>query len=382
MAANELLERLNAQNNYHTQFAQAKQLAEQIFHQTPPATIQIMSTDQRYFVDHGIDHVNRIISKLNALNLLLVQPLNLAESFVLVVAAYYHDISMFIGRRAGETPEHVRDNHNTISADLIQSFVDRGLIIINQEELDLIKDVIRAHRQVDLAEITECARIDDQSIRTRLLGAFLRIADACDCNRARTPKVVFDLYFNQIPEGSRGFWQLNPLVTDVTIERNRASVILSANFNGSVKDKIEKCRIANYLVKEINSELATVEDTFNRNNVSLFRAEVRDFHSGKIIDLTDMPFAEKTATIALISNSNAVEKLAQIIGKYVANNAQSLPLVVEFRPSEGPLFANPEIKVDINRIDDLKTEVQTDLGGDLWGFSIIERIVTLRGIVT
>ena len=173
-------------------------------------------------------------------------------------------------------------------------------------------------------------------------------------------------------------------VTDVTIEESRASIILSVNFSGSIKDKIEKYRIANFLKKELESELRTVEDTFTRNSIFIVRAEIRDFHTEKLIDLSLVPLQEETATITLCSYSQKIGELVGVIDQFVLNNDQALPLVIEFRPNEGPLFANTEVKIDSTRLNDMRAQLEEHLATDLWGLKgeIIEKIVMQRGFVT
>jgi hypothetical protein len=148
MTPRKMVKRVSASKTYGTQFRSARDFANLIFQRTPPAALQIIATEDSYYVDHGIEHVNRIIAKIDALDALLDSQLNIAESFILAVAAHYHDISMFIGRNEGDTPEQVRDQHNIRSAEIIQMLNDNHHLAIGPHELGILRRVIEAHRQI------------------------------------------------------------------------------------------------------------------------------------------------------------------------------------------------------------------------------------------
>lgn len=377
-----LIESLGAPNPYETKFGVAKGFAEQIFARTPPAGVQVIATDESYYVDHGIGHVSRIVSKLNSLCSFLTTPLNDAESFILAVAAYYHDISMFIGRRANEDPNQIREQHHLISAEVLQNLNESQHLNINQDELDLIKRVINAHRVIPLTDLPLTHNIESYTIRTRLLGAFMRIADACDCDRSRAPKAVFDLYYDYIPDKSKEYWVLHLAVTGVAVEGSRSSIVVSINFSGDIVDKIEKYRIGNKLKKKLENELKTVEDVFNYYSIPIVRVEIKDFGAGSLVDLASLPFQEDVVTITLNSESDKIEPLAEVVRQFISATPDALPLVVEFRPTEGPLFADTGVKIDSTRLNDMRLLLQQRLANDLWSLKgeVIEKI-TIQGVI-
>ncbi len=368
MAVTGILEKVSAPNPYQANFLHDKQFAELIYGRTPPAGINVIATQESYYVDHGLGHINRIVTKLNSLNSFLDSPLNTAECFILLMATYFHDISMFIGRQANEDPEQIRHTHNTLSAEIIQRFKIDHQITVSQDELDIIKIVIIAHRQIDLSTLPLNQRIEDSGIRTRLLGAFLRIADACDCDRSRAPKAVFDLFYDNIPDSSKPFWALHPSVTDVDINHKWASIVISVNFNSAnVEERIGKYRIANFVKKKIESELKSAKETFERHGVFIVRVEIKDFINNTLVDLQSSPSQDNIATISICANSERIQTLSQTIGRFVSTANNAVPLVVEFMPMEGPLFADTGVKMDSDRLGNMKTELEVQLGADFWG---------------
>lgn len=248
---NSLLLRLTRYSHYEEQFTRAKNLVEDILAHQAPEGLQVLSTDESYYTDHGVGHIQRVISKLEALDALLRIPVNEKEAFILLVAAYFHDIGMFLGRREGEDAETARREHHRRGADIIQKLNDEHYLDIDSPELSIIKKVIEAHRVIDLKELPESQMIEGIKIRTRLLGALLRIADSCDCDRSRAPKAIFDLFYESIPENSKEYWRIHFPITDVTFEDRRASIAISINFAGEPNEKIEKYRIANLLKKSL-----------------------------------------------------------------------------------------------------------------------------------
>jgi hypothetical protein len=383
VTARRIVERVSASKSYGTQFRVARDFANLIFHRTPPATVQIIATEQGYYVDHGIEHVTRIVDKLNALEGLLNSRLNVVESFILAVAAYYHDISMFIGRNNEDTPDRVRDQHHTRSAEIIQMLNDRHTLNIGTHELGIIKRVIEAHRQIDIATLPANQRIAGSSVRTQLLGAFIRIADACDCDSSRAPKVIFDLFYDQIPENSIEYWRAHFPVTDATFERLRAAIVLSIDFSGDIQERVEKYRSSNLLKRKLESELDGVEAIFQSYNIPIARVEIRDFNTSNIIDLQSPPAYENVATVFLSSRSERIGVLAQVATPLISNAGDATPLIVEFRPPEGPLFADTAVKIGKNQLDEFQSQLKTSLGDDFRGFEIhsaVEKTTIRRGL--
>lgn len=379
-----LLERMLEDFGTHeAQFIEAKEFAKSIFTRQIPEGTQVISTEESYYVDHGIDHIERVVSKLNALNAFLSNSLSRKEAFIILVATYYHDIGMFIGRRQNEDPEQARREHHRRSAEVIQMLNDRGHLHIPSEELSVIKKVIEAHRLIDLTELPESQSIEGTEIRTQLLGAMLRIADACDCDRSRAPRAIFDLFYEIIPENSREYWRAHFPVTDVRFKNTRASIIVSIRFEEGLKERIEQYRTGNLVKKKLEEELLSVGKVFRYHIISLARVEIQDFDSGRIVDFSSFPVYETVATVILCSNFERVDDFVEIINRFGTNVSNGIPLVIEFRPPEGPLFVDTGVHVS-EEIDEVRSALQETLGEDLWGVKVeaFEKTTFRRGTVS
>lgn len=385
-STNAIREKLRGYSPHERQFMEAEELANSIFTHRAPAAIQVISTSSTYYVDHGINHTQRVIAKLNDLNDLLRShdQMNQKEAFTILVSAYYHDMGLFIGRISGEEPRTTREEHHIRSAEIVQKLNDRGFLHIPHEELDSIKKVIQAHRVIDLTQLPTDQRITGLNIKTRLLGALLRIADACDCDRSRAPKSIFDLFYEDIPENSREHWRNLFHVTDVTFEVNRAAIVVSFNFSGNSVERIRKFRLGNLLKKKLEKELKSVEKVFFQYGIPLARVEIRDFGSGEFMDFSSMFTSENTVIVTLCSDFVRVDELVAIVNNFVSDTPDGVRLIVEFRPPEGPLFINTGLNIDSNRLDEMKLELEEALGPDLWRVSgeVVEKITIRSGVAT
>ena len=133
--------------------------------------------------------------------------LNDKEVFLLLVGAYCHDLGMFLGGHQNESPQEIRLHHHERSAGLIESLVTGHYINLDTFEVTVAKIIARAHRSVDIDEVPAEHNAEQSVIRTRLLSALLRIADACDLDHTRAPEAVFNFLFNSIPESSKQHWR-------------------------------------------------------------------------------------------------------------------------------------------------------------------------------
>ena len=377
-----LLARLTRYGQYEEQFTRAKNLVEDILKLQVPKGLQVLSTDQSYYDDHGADHIQRVISRLEALDKFLTYSINEREAFVLLVATYFHDIGMFVGRLKDEDPELTRREHHKRSAEVIQRLNDEHYLDIGLSELSIIKKVIEAHRVTDLQDLLESQRVEGTEIRTRLLGALLRLADACDCDRSRAPRAIFDLFYHHIPEGSRQYWEIHFPVTDVSFNATRASIVVSMDLNKDLKAKIEKHRMGNWLEKKLTDELESVGVVFRYNHIPIVRVEIQDFNLGKYVDFSSLPVHGDVITVTLRSGFEKVDQLVGVVTHFVSDTFDDIPLVIEIRPPEGPLYVDTKVRIDGKRLREMSSALQETLGPDLWHVSgeVVEKITIRRGM--
>lgn len=382
-----LLEKISSLSIYRAKFIKVKNLVESVLRQQMP-DLQAVASEQHYFNDHGFDHIQRVESRLGALDKLLAYPLNEKEAFILLVATYVHDISMFVGRRENEDPEDTRREHHNRSVEVVQKWKNENKLDLSENELLIITYVILAHRkQTNLEDLPETQLLGNTNIRTQLLGALLRIADACDCDQSRAPRVIFDILYQQIPENSKPYWRAHFPVTGVSFDPRRSSVIISINFGQDLKGKIEKSRFGKLLKNEIELELESVDHVFLYNNIPLTRVEIKDFVHGNWIDFSLIPKYETYVKVNLKSGSDKIDEFVDIVTRFQSDNVEGIPLVIEISPPEGPLFIDANLKLDGNGLEEMNSELNITLGSDHLGIDIIEekeieRITIMRGVIS
>ncbi len=112
--------------------------------------------------------------------------------------------------------EHIRKNHHIRSKTFIDKFKDE--MEINFKEAEILGEICYCHSsKVDLNDIN----FDIDGIRTRLLGAILRISDALDASSDRIPS---GYQFSEAPHESKIEYLKHMIVSEVTI--NDKNIIL------------------------------------------------------------------------------------------------------------------------------------------------------------
>lgn len=224
--------------------------------------VAIWQTPQlTYFTDHTVRHSDRIIRLLDSMCGLLREPLNEDEAYVLLCAAYLHDIGMqwpacldSEAVRATCTPEMVaaarnddnrrdeiiRDCHHLLSEEWIKS--DRNRCSLEDEFVDEVLLVIRGHRKENVAQYSDATK-GSALMRVRLLAALLRVADELDLDYRRVNLDILEKC--DISDQSKAHWWKCHYVESVDVdEHGRVRV----RFKFSTRDQEEVSRIIPRLV--------------------------------------------------------------------------------------------------------------------------------------
>ena len=163
----------------------------------------------RYYTVHSVGHSEAVIKILNE----LTEGVNLSEyeNFLLKCSAWLHDIGMLM--REGEdinNPEvcnRIRKEHHKRSAEYISKHLRE--IGLDETEATIIQWICYAHSsKVDISKVPEETHIAGENVRTRLLAALLRLADALDCREDRLPPEEYRR-LPQIPQESQEEYWIN-----------------------------------------------------------------------------------------------------------------------------------------------------------------------------
>jgi len=120
------------------------------------------------------------------------------EVFILLAAAYLHDIGMQDERFHGGDLDEIRNHHHELTHSCILGKADArvplGLELVPPEIRLTIADVAEAHRKTDLSDAKyQEVRHGDQQVRARFLAALLRFSDALDIDNRRVHMQLKDL---------------------------------------------------------------------------------------------------------------------------------------------------------------------------------------------
>ena len=208
-------------NDYLLEKALKKMAPElhQIFRNTAFAVQNILSRFKILFpdyTDHSEFHSLTVIDSCNRLiGSNQIKKLNADEIYILLVAAYLHDVGMGISEKdydefkdiLGEKEfiqEHptanradfVRDKHHEFSGLFIEKYGD-VFEIPTPEHLFAIKQVARGHRKTDLMDEKEYPERfelpNGNTVNTPYLAALLRISDEIDVVATRNPLLLYDM---------------------------------------------------------------------------------------------------------------------------------------------------------------------------------------------
>jgi len=221
----------------------------------------------RYYTDHGPGHSEAVIKILNE----LTEGVNLSEykNFLLKCGAWLHDIGMLM--REGEdinNPEvcnRIREEHHKRSAEYISKHW-REIGLSGKTEATIIQWICCAHSsKVAINDVDEESTIHiagrEEKIRTRLLAALLRLADALDCREDRLPPEDYR-HLPQIPQESQEEYWKHEIVKKVEIKGSEIYVEMLLKY----KDHKEN-NVADKVKEKIEEELNSVRDVLERYNL-------------------------------------------------------------------------------------------------------------------
>src|SRR5574337_1002872 len=144
----------------------------------------------RYYTDHTVTHSDRIIALLDGLTAgMMTTPkcLSPTEAFVLLCAAYLHDIGMQNERFAQGDLDVIREHHNELTAEMIYAVFEHSAdafaipLAHDPGIVEAVALVAKGHRKEKLnAAEYEPLVHGNETGRLRLLAALLRFGDELD----------------------------------------------------------------------------------------------------------------------------------------------------------------------------------------------------------
>jgi hypothetical protein len=149
----------------------------------------------RTYTDHSVAHSERVITLLDGLTAGMMsgdKRLSPGEIFILLAAAYLHDVGMQNEKFAGGDVQKIRERHNEQTAEMIYAVFedpDNAFPIPLARDPGLVEAVAlvaQGHRRVDLnAPGYDPLVHGGETLRLRLLAALLRFGDELDIDHRR-----------------------------------------------------------------------------------------------------------------------------------------------------------------------------------------------------
>ena len=155
--------------------------------------LDFLAMNIRYFTSHGKRHSLGVVRQLsNLIKDEMLAEMSSVEILILLCGAWLHDIGLLVNRdENGQelNDDEIRDCHHELSAWKIHEIAPQvGLANLNLAHL--LGDICACHRRsIDISDrLPQPDRfIQQETVRTHLLAALLRLADALDTDHHRAP---------------------------------------------------------------------------------------------------------------------------------------------------------------------------------------------------
>ncbi|MFH1774838.1 MAG: HD domain-containing protein [Methanobacteriota archaeon] len=195
----------------------------------------------RDYTSHGYAHSKRIIKYLDEIiKICNDSGVNITdlEAFLLYASAWLHDIGCLIKR----------ENHAKISAKMVEELQGEYIEGIS-DKVPFLQWIITGHsKEQNIEEMHEIQYLHGGKIRLRFLAAIFRLADACDIDRSRAPKVVYKFIKDELDEKSKEFWEGHQNIDSVSFDKDEEVIILS----------LQEKKKSDIIIREFKKEFESV----------------------------------------------------------------------------------------------------------------------------
>lgn len=198
------------------------------------------------YQSHGIAHSSAILGYINQILTTPGLDVSPRERSLLYMAAWFHDIGYL-----HPLSIHNRGTHPELSVDMIRKDPVISDLVPGDDREDLLT-IIRYHdSQADLRSLCETV----PEIRTPLLAALFRLADAVDIGNDRCPAEVFSLIEDGLDEHSRRHWMAHQNVRACVITYPVIRILVHDPENPFFRRRIiphleDDCRSTGVILKE------------------------------------------------------------------------------------------------------------------------------------
>ena len=344
----------------------------QVARHPPPEALSLLSTGEAYFTDHGESHLQRVQEKASNLIRSAGISLNCCEAFLLSLSIWTHDVGMLFSLREHEPIEEVRQVHHERTSEVLARIQQAmGLSELPAVLRPLLSTISSAHsRRVRIEDIPVESIVGRHRVRTQLLGAILRIADACDIDFRRAPESIFELYESGIPLESKAYWKKHSLVSGTTYDTLRASIcayVIPPEPN--VPSEVNGIELLHWVQQELSKELESVASVFRQNQIPLYQVLLINNNSGVRLDVLNPPQQAPYVLIQVrrdVANLATFASLQEILTTHSGDHAVAIELIM---PTGARVYVK-SVSASFEPTEATLAEVRATLGDSWAGFHV------------
>ena len=235
------------------------------------------------FNDHGPTHALRVRDYAAQLGYLI--KLTPTEHFFLRVAAMFHDIGNIVDRAT----------HNVVSQEAVERLAAAGKLPLTAEEAVVAGIICRWHRKDKEYDPARVDKVGDEVVRTGLLGALIRVADAMDIDIRRsdyspTMRQVLEFFY----AANIHYWTSLEEICGVRI-RCMLDIRIQVFTSHPVADNVQ--------IDMLNRDLASTPFTWTVEQIAVTGAAPPPQHNGEKA-LLAFPFDAHSLVMAAISRKH------------------------------------------------------------------------------
>jgi len=236
-----------------------------------------VAPELKYYTLHDHRHSERVEGELyELLPEEQFTKLTPEERFLLLASAWLHDIGMIPDLFGEEdkrlTEIEVRETHHERSERYINSTAVWPVLGLRPDETTSLGIICRYHRKAeDLRKCNEKIPIPGGQIRTRLLAAYLRIADAlriADLSGVPEKEFRTNLIMGMGPE-STFHWLKSKYAQGTSLAEERYTITIFLKRPRNSDENIEP--LGKFLCEEIQEELDSSMDTLRQGELAFYQ---------------------------------------------------------------------------------------------------------------
>lgn len=260
------------------------------------------------YTPHGPEHMERVEHIMHRLIPgQSVEKLKMRERFFLLAAAWLHDVGMLRGingdheRDLSRFPdETIRREHHSRAEKFIVNHFSR--LDVDHEDAQAMGLLALYHRRREPLE--ECPiefPVANDTVKLRLLAAYVRLADSLDIDQSRSPSSEYAICISyNISANSKLHWIKSRLVSGICIEpgNHRIIVYFKQPHDSVLQDEMQKMRLSKkdipvllnnldnlkeMIIDDLEEELSSVKNTLIRGSITHF-LDIHERQTKMVID--------------------------------------------------------------------------------------------------